>query len=246
MSPAAWSLAALLLAIGASIVSRANVGIIAIALAWVVGVFIAGHQPEALVQGFPSALFLTLTGVTLLFAMAEANGTLNRLTSAALRLTRGPSRWLPVSFFVVAGLVSSAGPGAIASVALVAPVAMAMAIAAGISPFLAALMVANGANAGNLSAVSSIGIIANTKMAEAGLVGHELKVWLANFAAHLLVASAAYFAFGAWRLPNRSSQVVSTAEPLTRAQWITTSVLGAWIVGVPFSRSQLGCRRLRR
>ena len=48
-------------------------------------------------------------------------------------------------------MISTVGPGAIVSVALVAPVGMALAMRAGISPFLAALMIANGANAGNLS-----------------------------------------------------------------------------------------------
>lgn len=240
MSPAGWSLVALLIAIGASVVSRVNVGVLAVALAWVVGVLIAGQKPETLVQGFPSTLFVTLVGVTLLFALADANGTLSRLTSAALGLARGQTRWLPVSFFLVAGLVSTVGPGAIASVALIAPIAMAVAVSAGVSPFLAALMVANGANAGALSAVSSVGIIANTKMAEAGLTGHEFKVWLANFAAHLAVAATAYIALGGWRLPHRVATAAPATERLSRSHWLTAGVVGAWIVGVAVLKFPVG------
>ena len=59
-------------------------------------------------------------------------------------------------------------------------------------PLLTALMVANGANAGNLSPFSSVGVIANGAMARAGLVGHEAMVWFANFAAHVIVGGAAY------------------------------------------------------
>ena len=55
---------------------------------------------------------------------------------------------------------------------------------AGILPLLTALMVANGANAGNLSPFSSVGVIANGAMVKAGLVGFEGRVWFANFAAH--------------------------------------------------------------
>jgi hypothetical protein len=57
------------------------------------------------------------------------------------------------------------------------------AVAAGFpaSLFLTSLMVANGANAGNMSPVSAVGIIANTKMAQGGLTGSELNVWLANW-----------------------------------------------------------------
>ena len=75
--------------------------------------------------GFPSSLFLTLTGVTLLFALAETNGTLDRLAHRAVGLARGQARLLPVLLFVVAFALSSVGPGAIIAVALLIPMAMA-------------------------------------------------------------------------------------------------------------------------
>ena len=70
------------------------------------------------------------------------------------------------------------------------PVAMAIGSRAGIPHFLTALMVANGANAGNLSPISAVGVIANSRMAAAGLPGHEGKVMLANLAASGLADSA--------------------------------------------------------
>ena len=71
----------------------------------------------------------------------------------------------------MACVLSSIGPGAISTVALVAPLAMAMGGRLGVAPLLTALMVANGANAGNLSPFSSVGVIANGAMARAGLAG---------------------------------------------------------------------------
>ena len=103
---------------------------------------------------------------------------------------------LPVLFFVIACFVASVGPGSISSVALVVPLAMAVGERAGIPHFLTALMVANGANAGNLSPVSVVGLIVKAKMTEAGLPGHDGKVWFANLAAHLMVAVAAYLLLG--------------------------------------------------
>jgi Na+/H+ antiporter NhaD/arsenite permease-like protein len=142
--------------------------------------------------GFPVSLFLTLAGVTLLFSIAETNGTLEGLAHRSIKLARGNARVIPLLFFVVACALCSVGPGAISTVALLAPLAMAVGQRVGISPFLTALMVANGANAGNLSPFSSVGIIANGAMAKTGLVGHEARVWFANFAAHLIVAGVAY------------------------------------------------------
>jgi len=167
MNPAVLSLFALIVALVVSMTSRINVGWLAIAFAWLVGVYAAGLRPDVVLAGFPAALFLTLAGVTLLFGIADTNGTLEGLATRALGLTRGRDRAVPVVLFVVACLLSSVGPGAVSTVALLAPMAMSVGARAGILPLLTALMVANGANAGNLSPFSSVGVIANGAMANA-------------------------------------------------------------------------------
>ncbi|HEY7508914.1 MAG TPA: SLC13 family permease [Vicinamibacteria bacterium] len=229
---AALSLLALVLAIVLSCTSSVNVGLLAFALAWLAGLA-GGGGHELVLRTFPAALFVTLAGVTLLFALAEVNGTLEAVAARALRLARGQARWLPVILFVIACAVSTVGPGAIASVALIAPMAMALGRRAAIPPFLTALAVTNGANAGNLSPLSAVGVVANTKMAEAGLGGQALTVWAANFLAHLLVGLAAYLLLGGPRLGGRVDGGGAESPPaLTRAQRTTIAVIAAWIAAV--------------
>ena len=127
MNPAILSLIALLIAIALSMATKLNVGVAAMAFAWLIGTFAAGWKAEQVAAGFPSSLFLTLTGVTLLFALAETNGTLDRLAHRAVGLARGQARLLPVLLFAVAFALSSIGPGAIIAVALLIPMAMAAA-----------------------------------------------------------------------------------------------------------------------
>lgn len=254
MTPAAVSLLALLAAIALSCTSRINVGLLAVALAWLVGIY-AGRG-ELVAAGFPAQLFLTLAGVTLLFTLAEVNGTLHRVAMAALGLARGRVALLPWMFFLIACGLSTVGPGAVASVALVVPMAMAVGARAGMSPFLTALMVANGANAGNLSPFSSVGIIANTKMREIGLGGTEWKVWAANFVVHLLVAVVAYVALGGLKL-GRTDQTDRTSvtdgesrlerEPAAAAatdmqpmHWTTIVIVSLWIAGIVIFSLPLG------
>jgi Na+/H+ antiporter NhaD/arsenite permease-like protein len=243
MNVAIASLAALLLAIVLSMFLRLNVGVLALALAWVVGVYIAGMKPEAVMAGFPANLFLTLTGVTLLFACADVNGLLEGLANRAVLLIRGNHRLLPILFFFIAMVIATVGPGAISSVALVIPLAMVVGNRAGVPPFLTALQVANGANAGNLSPISALGVIANSKMAEAGLAGHELKVWFTNFVAHALVALAAWLLFG--RSKKRTvEEVDSVSEPkvpdLTGKQWSTLVIIMLWVIGVLVFKLNVG------
>ena len=241
MSPAVVALAALLLAISLSFSSRLNVGIPALGLAWLLGALTPGSKSEALAAAFPASLFLTLLGVTLLFAAAESNGTLARLAERAVGLVGGDRRLVPWMLFLLAGTVSAVGPGAVSSVALVAPLAAPIAARLGLPAFLVAVSVANGANAGNLSPLSVVGIIANSRMAEAGLAGHEAKVFAANFLAHVVVTVVVYVL---WLRRSEASPDPARApverEPFERKHGATLAVLAAWTVGVIAFRLPVG------
>ncbi len=240
MTPAVASLIALLVAILLSCTSRINVGVLSIAFAWLIGVYHAGLKADAVAGGFPASLFVTLAGVTLLFGLAHVNGTLEWLAQRAVRLARGNARLLPVLFFVIAFGLSSIGPGAILGVALLVPLAMPIGVEAGIPRLLTALMVANGANAGNLSPVGVVGLIASTKMTEAGIGGHEWAVFTANIVAHVIVGIAAYALFGGRRLAQRSGGPTASAMALTRAQRLTMVVVVVWIAAVVVFKLNVG------
>ena len=200
MNLAVISVAALALAVIVSCVSPLNVGVLAVALAWIVGVYIGGLPVNTVMGGFPSQLFLTLTGVTLLFALAQSNGTLERITRHAVGICRGNLGLIPVMFFVLGAALSSMGPGNIATAALVAPLAMSTAVRSKIPLFLMAIMIGNGANAGALSPFAPTGIIVNGLMARNQLPGLELQTYLYNLAAHALVAFSGYALFGGLKL----------------------------------------------
>ena len=89
MNLAVISVIALAIAVLVSCVTSLNVGVLAIAMAWIVGVYIGGIPLNTVIAGFPTPLFLTLVGVTLLFSLAQTNGTLDKLAHHAVRLCRG-------------------------------------------------------------------------------------------------------------------------------------------------------------
>lgn len=235
----AWiSLAALAIAVTLSIVTKVNVGIVSLALAWIVGVYIGGLPLSTIAAGFPVQLFLTLAGVTLLFGMASTNGTLERLAARGVHVCRGNSGLIPVMFFVVAAALSSIGPGNIATAALLAPMGMAVGARAAVPPFLTTLMVGNGAQAGALSPFAPTGVIVNGIMARIGLGGAELSTYANNFIAHLVVTFTAYLLLGGWKLfSRRKPQTAAAAEVVVvesfeRVHWITVGVLLSLVIGV--------------
>jgi Na+/H+ antiporter NhaD/arsenite permease-like protein len=251
------SVCALALAVLVSCVSRLNVGVLAVALAWIVGVYVGGQPVATIMNGFPSQLFLTLTGVTLLFALAESNGTLERITHHAVRVCHGNRGTIPIMFFALGAALSSMGPGNIATAALLAPLAMGTAARAGIPLFLMAIMVGNGANSGALSPFAPTGIIVNGIMAKNGLPGLELQTYLYNLLAHALVAFAGYALFGGLQLfvaesaPVAASASVEDPSGLAqhdglhpyhfqRRHWITVATIAALVLSVVVAKVNVG------
>lgn len=244
MSLAWLSLAALLTAIVVSCFSRLNVGVLALAFAWIVGVYFGGMSLNDVVAGFPIQLFLTLTGVTLLFTQAQLNGTLDKVAHQALRMCRGNTGLIPVSFFLLACGISSLGPGNISTVAMLAPIAMAVAGRARIPPFLMAIMVGYGAGSGALSPFAPTGIIVNGLMERIELSGFEWRTYWTNLAAHAVVAFGGYLLFGGWRLFGSAfaggPAPVTDGTKVTGRHWITVAVILAVLGAVLLADANIG------
>lgn len=237
----AWiSVAALVVAIVLSCITTINVGVVAMALAWIVGVYIGKLPVATVMAGFPTQLFLTLAGVTLLFTLAQCNGTLDRVAHHAVRICRGHRGVVPIMYFVLAAALASIGPGNISTAALVAPMAMTTAARANIPLFLMAIMVGNGANAGSLSPFAPTGIIVNGLMARIGMTGLSVETYVSNLLAHALVAFGGYFLLGGWKLFAEHGKSVTaaapTADPADGAfethHWFTMAVVAALILTV--------------
>jgi di/tricarboxylate transporter len=246
MSLAALSVSALALAVAVSCVTSLNVGVLAVALAWIVGVYFGGMPVTGVMSGFPSQLFLTLAGVTLLFTMAQCNGSLDRLAHHAVRSCRGNRGAVPIMFFLLAAALASMGPGNIATAALVAPMAMSTAAAAGIPLFLMAIMVGNGANAGSLSPFAPTGIIVNGLMARNGMPGLETETYLYNLSAHAAVAFGGYFIFGGLKLfaghraADAGAAVGDTDRAFEPRHIATLAAIAALILSVIFFEVNVG------
>jgi di/tricarboxylate transporter len=239
----AWiSLAALVVAVVGGIVMRLNVGLLAFALAYIVGVGLGDMTPGQVTAGFPTSLFLVLVAVMLLFSMAQVNGTLGKLARKSVGLARGNVGMVPIIFFALTATVATLGGGNIAAAALIAPVAMTAAHGLGISAFLMVIMVGNGANAGAYSPIAPTGIVANELMAQMGLVDVQWITYWNTFIAHTFVAFAGYLLLGGAKLFRSGRSVEAELarlapddlEPLTRAQWITVLVTASLLASIIF------------
>ncbi|HWP36295.1 MAG TPA: SLC13 family permease [Gemmatimonadales bacterium] len=243
----AWlSVAALALAVVLGILLRVNVGLLAFALAYIVGVGLGDMRVADVTSGFPTQLFLVLVAIMLLFGLAQVNGTLTKLARHSVRLARGNVGMVPIVFFGLSAAIATVGGGNIASTALIAPIAMAAAGRMSISPFLMIIMVGNGCNAGAYSPIAPTGIIASRLMTDAGLVGMEWRTYWNTFLAQAFVAFAGYFLLGGLQLLRRSDRVdvaqqfqAEDLTPFTRQQWLTLGVIAALLASLILFRIDL-------
>ena len=150
----------------------------------------AGRRPgdQGHHRRLPGGLFLTLVGITYLFALAQNNGTIDWLVQLAVRAVRGRIAAIPWIMFAIAAVLTAVGAVSPGAVAIIAPIALGFAAQYRISPLLMGLMVIHGAQAGGFSPISIYGGITNGVVAKAGLPLSEITTFLASFGVNLAVA----------------------------------------------------------
>ena len=177
-----------------------HMGVLAIAAAFVVGMFVldgaADEKVDTLVAGFPGDLFVILAGVTLLFAIAKNNGTVDWLVHRAVQSVRGRVVFIPWIFFIVTGILTFFGAVVPAAVAIIAPIGMGFARRYGINQVLMGLMVINGATAGGFSPLSIFGTITNQVVARSDLEGSPLFLFLASLVFNVILGIITFALFG--------------------------------------------------
>ena len=189
-----------------------NMGAVGFALAFIVGGLWVGVGAKEVLAGFPADLFLTLVGITYLFAIAQKNGTIDLLVHWAVKAVRGHIVAIPWVMFIVTAVLTAFGALGPAAVAIIGPVALRFAKQYEINPLMMGLLVIHGAQAGGFSPISVYGGITNQVVQKAGLDVTEMAVFLTSLGFNVLMAFICFFAFGGLALLARSRVVVS--EPL--------------------------------
>lgn len=199
-----------------------NMGVLAFVGAFLVGTLVAGMNAKAIMAGFPADLFLTLVGITYLFALAQNNGTIDWLVRLAVRGVRGRIAAIPWIMFMIAALLTSFGAVSPAAVAIIAPIALGFAAKHGINPLMMGLLVIHGAQAGGFSPMSIYGGITNKIVAKAGLPISEITTMLASFGVNFVVSLGLFVALGGLQLmrrrPDAADSELPPIPPVARAQ----------------------------
>ena len=191
-----------------------NMGALAFVGAFVIGL-LAHITTKELFEGFPGDLFVTLVGITYLFAIAQNNGTIDWLVREAVWLVRGRISAIPWVMFTAAGLLTGVGAVSPAAVAIIAPIALRFAYKHAISPLLMGLMVIHGAQAGGFSPISIYVGITNQIIERAGLPRDAMALFLASLIINSAIAVLIYFLFSGHRGQGTNLESRGIPDPKT-------------------------------
>ncbi|MHA7145271.1 SLC13 family permease [Arthrobacter sp. TmT3-37] len=189
-----------------------NMGALAFVGAFLLGAVVLGMETDDIIAEFPGGLFLTLVGVTYLFAIAQNNGTIDLLVQGAVKLVRNRVALIPWVMFLITAVITAVGALGPAAVAIMAPVALGFAARHKISPLLMGMMVVHGAQAGGFSPIAVYGVIVNDIVGESGFESSPLAVFLSSFIFNLLIAVVLFIVLGGRTLlSSRISHFVEEA-----------------------------------
>jgi di/tricarboxylate transporter len=239
--PAFASLVGVAIVIGISMYNEdLNVGIVGIAFSLIIAGIFADTAATKVLRSLPVDLVMMLIGVTFLFGIAITNGTMEKLTNNAIRLAGGNTVLIPVILFLLISIITTIGPGNIATFTLLAPICMAIAEKIGMRAFLMSLLIVGAAEGAAFSPIAPTGIISThfvtqmtPKLATLGQVFGDVnslawKIYFNSMFAQLFANVGGFLIFGGWvwvRSQRNSTlsidDIAPKPEPMTRNQWLT-------------------------
>lgn len=143
-----------------------NTGLVALALAYLIGCFVLGMSVGDLLATFPTKLFLVIFTLALFFNFAVVNGTLEKIAHLLLYRFQKQTKWLPLILYFITALVSGMGAGFFTSVAVMGAIAMALCKSSGMNKLHASFAVSLGSLSGANFMYSAHGVLFNSLLSE--------------------------------------------------------------------------------
>ncbi|OAE00371.1 SLC13 family permease [Arthrobacter sp. OY3WO11] len=189
-----------------------NMGALAFVGAFLLGAVVLGMSTNDILANFPGGLFLTIVGVTYLFAIAQNNGTIDLLVRGAVRMVGSRVALIPWVMFAVTAVITSVGALSPAAVAIIAPIALSFAGKYKINPLLMGMMVIHGAQAGGFSPIAVYGVTVNGILAKTDLDFSPTALFLSSLVFNLIIAVVLFVVLGGRKLlSSRVSHFVEQA-----------------------------------
>ena len=221
-----------------------NMGALAFVGAFLLGSVFLGMSTSDILANFPGGLFLTIVGVTYLFAIAQNNGTIDLLVRGAVRLVGNKVSLIPWVMFAITALITAVGALSPAAVAIIAPIALSFAAKHKINPLMMGMMVIHGAQAGGFSPIAVYGVTVNGIIAKTDLDASPIAIFLASLIFNLAIAVVLSIVLGGNRFRStKAGRLVEQAAETRMSVSVGARASGATLQGSGTDISPSGVAR---
>lgn len=221
-----------------------NMGALAFVGAFLLGSVFLGMSTTDILANFPGGLFLTIVGVTYLFAIAQNNGTIDLLVRGAVRLVGNKVSLIPWVMFAITALITAVGALSPAAVAIIAPIALSFAAKHKINPLMMGMMVIHGAQAGGFSPIAVYGVTVNGIIAKTDLDASPIAIFLASLIFNLAIAVVLSIVLGGNRFRStKAGRLVEQAAETRMSVSVGARASGATLQGSGTDISPSGVAR---
>jgi len=173
---------------------KVNYGLLGIVFAFILGIGLAGTKSSAVINTWGTQLFFQMFSISIFYAFAINNGTLELLAKKLVYATRKTTWLTPIIMFVLCGVIAGIGPGTIATFLIVTPIVMQVAKETGMKPGLAAIALSCGVNSGGWSPIASNGITLRGLIESSGYAADLATVYGAHLFRNMFFISVIFFA----------------------------------------------------
>lgn len=232
------SLVILLITIVIGFVKKINMGVLALGFSLILG-YLGKVSASNIIKGFNSSLFLMLVGVSILFGIAQHNGTLNLIVKKLIKLS-GKKAWLiPILMYFVIYFIAFLGAGTITGFALAALFGIPMAKELDADPFLLTTMGQLGSIGGGIVPWAPTGIIGLELAKNANITGNLANTMVLNtFLATAFGAIISYIFLKGYKL--KAKELNSEVLKFNKKQKITLVGILCMVIGVAFFNLNIG------
>ena len=238
------SLILFIIVIALAFFRKNNIGVLALAVG-VVAVRLFGMNDRALIGAVSVSLFVTLVGITLLFAVITSTGALELLARKIIA-GAGKRTWMiPILMYLAGFTIVAVGPGGVPALAIIPPLAAAIAVEVGYNPLMLALIGICGMTSGRFSPITPEGTIILSAVAKAGYTGNVTPaIWVNAVLYNLILAVVIYIAFKGYKVKAAPDAEVKRAEKFSGKQIVALLSILAMLFLIVYAKVNLGLAAL--
>ena len=217
---------------------KMNIGVLALGFSLILG-YLGKVPTRDIIRGFNASLFLMLAGVSMLFGIAQHNGTLKLIVKKMIQASGKRAYLMPIMMYVVMYFITFLGAGTIAGFALSALFGIPLAKELDSDPFLLTTMGQLGSIGGGIAPWAPTGIIGLELAKNAGITGNLSTTMMINtFLATAFASLISYIIMKGYKL--KASTKEKEILKFSKNQKITLLAIFAMVIGVAGFNMNIG------